>query len=105
MAAVVPEGAETLVTPKLEKPDDAAAEPEVDAVVVAEDAAEPNAGKFKANPGPLVLAEAAAEVTDVAAGVEALVVVVTVENNGEEVVPKLGFEAGVDENAGADADV
>lgn len=74
---------------------------EVNAAVAGEDAAGPNAGVLRANPVTPVLAE----VVVAAAGVEALVVVVTVENNGEVVVPKPGFEAGVAENAVAEAGV
>lgn len=80
---------EDVETPKPVKPDEVEAETNVDAVLAAEDAAVLNTGFFRANPVTPVLAE-------VAAGVEALVVVVTVENNGEVVVPKLGFEAGAE---------
>lgn len=92
---------EDVETPKPVKPDEVEAETNVDAAVGAEDPAVLNAGVFRANPVTPVLAEVAA----VAAGVEALVVVVTVENNGEVVVPKLGFEADVAENAGAEEGV
>lgn len=85
-------------TPKPVKLDEVEAETNGDAAVAAEEATGLNAGVFRANPVTPVLAE-------VAACVEALVVVVTVENNGELVVPKLGFGADVAENAGAEAGV
>lgn len=98
---VVPNPIEVLVLKPVKPPDDeAAAEPEVNAVVAAEEAVGLKTGKVRVDPVKLVVA---AEVVVVAPGVEALVVVVTVENKVVvEAVPKPDLEAGVEKK---DADV
>lgn len=98
---VVPDPIEVLVLKPVKPPDDeAAAEPEVNAVVAAEEAAGLKTGKVRPDPVKPVLAAA---VVVVAAVIEALVVVVTVENKVVvEAVPKPDLEAGVEK---IDADV
>lgn len=87
----------------VDPPAGAAAEPEVNADVVAEEAVVLKPGKDKAEPVKLELVIDAA-LAEVAAGVEALAVVVAVGNRDEEVVPKPeGLEAGVAEKEGAEA--
>lgn len=98
---VVPDPIEVLALKPVKPPDDeAAAEPEVNAVVAAEEAAGLKTGKVRPDPVKPVLAAA---VVVVAAVIEALVVVVTVENKVVvEAVPKPDLEAGVEK---IDADV
>ena len=98
---VVPDPIEVLALKPVKPPDDeAAAEPEVNAVVAAEEAAGLKTGKLRPDPVKLVLTAA---VVVVAAVIEALVVVVTVENKVVvEAVPKPDLEAGVEK---IDADV
>lgn len=92
----VPVEAGVLVVVKPEKPEEAGAVAKVDAEVGADEVAGLKTGKVGTTPAPV-------ELSVVVAGMEALEVVVTVENKDEEGVPKTGFEAGVAEKAGADA--